>query len=51
MKKLLILCALFLAGFVTVSAQNKQFTEGLMQKDCKRKKSILYSRTRLSIDA
>jgi hypothetical protein len=33
-KTLLIFGVLFLAGVVTVSAQNKVFTEGLMQKDC-----------------
>ncbi len=34
MKKLLVLCVLFLAGFISVSAQSKQFTEDFMQKDC-----------------
>lgn len=34
MKIISILCALFLAGIVTASAQSKQFTEDLMQKDC-----------------
>lgn len=38
MKKISILCVLFLAGIVSATAQNnnqsKQFTEDLMQKDC-----------------
>lgn len=38
MKQISILCVLFLAGIVSVAAQNnnqsKQFTEDLMQKDC-----------------
>lgn len=34
MKLLSILCVLFLVGIVTASAQSKQFTEDLMQKDC-----------------
>lgn len=35
MKKTLILCALILAGIFSVSAQSKQFTEDLMQKNCR----------------
>ena len=36
MKKISILCALILAGIFSVSAQeSKQFTEDLMQKDCR----------------
>lgn len=34
MKNLLILCVLILAAIVTASAQSRQFTEDLMQKDC-----------------
>lgn len=34
MKQTSILCVLFLAGFITASAQDKQFTEDLMQTGC-----------------
>ncbi len=34
LKTILILCVLIPAGIISASAQNKQFTEDLMQKDC-----------------